>query len=300
MQKRKIVFLINPISGTAKKTNLRELIEKTVTEAKIPFEILDTDKEGNYGFLKEKVNKEEVTEVVICGGDGSINQVVSQLLDVNVIIGIIPMGSGNGLAYAAGIPMNSKKALDLILRRGTVGLIDAFRINEKFSCMLSGLGFDAQVAHDFAAEKRRGLMTYIKLTTKEFFKSKAYRFSIKSGSIFLKTEAFFISVANSNQFGNRITIAPQANLHDGLLDVVVVNKMAKIQMAFSMLWQIRAGKVSYPDTEKKKTGIHYFKTSKLTIENHQMAPLHIDGEPVETADTIEVNIIPGAFRLIQR
>ena len=165
--------------------------------------------------------------------------------------------------------------------------------------MLCGLGFDAQVAHDFAKQKKRGLATYVKQSTKNFFSAKHYVFELILDEKSIHTEAFFISIANSNQFGNNFTIAPQASLHDGLLDIVVVNKMSKMRMIWTILKQIRNGQVRlYEDKKYHRNDIHYFQTKKIIIKNPQLAPLHIDGDPTETAEVFEIEIIENAFRLL--
>ena len=269
---QKFIYFINPISGTGNRGLLLEIIKTKTTEKNIPFEILHTNAEGNYGFLKEKIAAENITDVIVCGGDGTVNQIVKVLLGVTVNIGILPMGSGNGLAFAAKIPGRIHKALENIFA-GNAVYVDSFYINQKFSCMLCGLGFDAQVAHDFAKQKKRGLATYIKQSTKNFFKARHYNFELILDGKSISSEAFFISIANSNQFGNNFTIAPQASLHDGLLDIVVVNKMSKLRMIWTILKQIRNGQVRlYEDKKYHRNDIHYFQTKKLTIKNPQLAP----------------------------
>jgi YegS/Rv2252/BmrU family lipid kinase len=264
----------------------------------IPFEILHTNAEGDYVFLKEKIAAENITDVVVCGGDGTVNQIANALLGVAVNIGIIPMGSGNGLAFAAKIPRRIHKALEVVFA-GNAVYIDSFYINKTFSCMLCGLGFDAQVAHDFAKQKKRGLVTYVKQSIKNFFKAKHYNFEIILDGKSIESEAFFISIANSNQFGNNFTIAPQASLHDGLLDIVVVNKMSKLRMIWTILKQIRNGQVRlYEDKKYHRNDIHYFQTKRICIKNPQLAPLHIDGDPAVTTEVFEIEIIENAFKLL--
>jgi YegS/Rv2252/BmrU family lipid kinase len=295
---RKFIYFINPISGTGGKELLLEIIKTKTSEKNIPFEILHTNAAGSYAYLKEKIAVEKITDVIVCGGDGTVNQVANALSGEAVNIGIIPMGSGNGLAFAAKIPKKVTKALDTIFA-GKAEFVDSFYINKKFSCMLCGLGFDAQVAHDFAKQSKRGLMTYVKQSTKNFFAAKTYPFEIILNGEPLKTEAFFISIANSNQFGNNFTIAPQASLHDGLLDIVVVNKMSKMRLIWNVLKQIRYGQVRlYEDKKYHRNDIHYFQTKKLTIKNPQLAPLHIDGDPAETSNVFDIEIIEKAFKLL--
>ena len=295
---RKFIYFINPIAGTRSKELVPVIIKKITPLPHIPFEILPTNAEGNYAYLPEKIIVEKITDIIVCGGDGTVNQLANALQGVDVNIGIIPMGSGNGLALAAKIPKRIDKALAVIFN-GNTTYIDSFYINKKFSCMLCGIGFDAQVAHNFAAQKKRGLFTYIRQSAKHFFKAKTYAFEIMVNGNAINPEAFFISIANSNQFGNNFTIAPQASLQDGLLDIVVVNKMSKLRMVWSILKQIRNGQVRvYEDKKYHGNDIHYFQTNKLTIKNLQLAPLHIDGDPAETAKYFEIEIIEKAFRMI--
>jgi diacylglycerol kinase (ATP) len=296
---RKFIYFINPISGTKRKAGLLEIIQKRTTEKNIPFEILHTNAAGNYDYLVEKIAVEKITDIIICGGDGTVNQIAGAVLNIEINIGIIPMGSGNGLAFAAKIPKAITKALDIIFK-GNAAAIDAFYINKKFSCMLCGLGFDAQVAHDFAKQKKRGFPTYIKQTIKNFFKAPPYHFKLAIENNSFATQAFFISIANSNQFGNNFTIAPQASLCDGLLDIVVVNKMSKLRLLWNIVKQINGGQVRlYEDKKYHRHEIHYFQTKKIIIDNLDLAPLHIDGDPVNTAAVFEVEIIEKAFKLLQ-
>lgn len=152
---RKFLYLVNPISGTKKKAGLIRTIRGATERAGYQFEFMDTRADGDYTTLPQYVHNNLITDVIICGGDGSVSTIASYLLNTDVNIGIIPMGSGNGLAFAAGIPYSTTRALDIIFK-GSSPFIDGFTINSKFSCMMCGVGNDAQVAHDFAAQKTRG------------------------------------------------------------------------------------------------------------------------------------------------
>ena len=297
--KRKIIYLINPISGTSKKDGIKKLIEKETAFQEIPFEILSTNSKGDYDFIKEKIIKEKITDVIIVGGDGTVNQVTFALKDLPVRFGIIPLGSGNGLAFAANIPKKIKAALAVIFS-GTSKPVDAFYINDYYSCMLSGVGFDAQVAHGFAERSTRGLFTYTQESLINFFKANPYQFEVVLDNFSFFTEAFAISIANSNQFGNNVTIAPHANLNDGLLDVVIIQKMNKAKIPFALLKQIRGNnKLQEMVDDMSKKNVLYFQTPSLTIRNLKLAPLHIDGEPKETAEEFTITIIKDCFELIQ-
>jgi diacylglycerol kinase (ATP) len=296
---RKIIYLINPISGTKGKEALLKMIEQKTQAFNVPFQILPTNAQGDYSFLLDKISAEQITDIIICGGDGTVNQVAKALLNSAVNIGIIPMGSGNGLAFAAKIPKNPAKALDIIFA-AKASYIDSFFINGKFSCMLCGLGFDAQVAHDFAKQPKRGLVTYMKQTYKNFIKATPYTFEIINQGTRFTTEAYFISIANGNQFGNNFTIAPKASMNDGLLDIVVVKEMSKIKMIVTLVKHILVGEIDYyKNNNFHKKDILYFQTDRLTINNPLQAPLHIDGDPAITAGILSIEVIPNAFRLLR-
>lgn len=298
MMSRKMVYLINPISGTAKKEGIKALIEKETSDRNIPFEIVSTNATGNYDFLKEKINAEKITDVIMVGGDGTVNQLVNSLHQMPVNFGIIPVGSGNGLARAANIPMKPKEAIDLLFT-GTAKSTDAFLINGQFSCMLSGIGFDAKVAHEFSTKASRGLLTYTTQSLIHFFKAQPYQFEVTIDNISFFTDAFFISIANSNQFGNNVTIAPHESLNDGLLDIVIVQKMNKAKLPFAVLRQIRGNnKLQQLVEDVTKKNILYFQSPSLKIKNLKHAPFHIDGEPKETADEFDIQILENCFKLI--
>ncbi|MBN9298730.1 MAG: YegS/Rv2252/BmrU family lipid kinase [Filimonas sp.] len=297
--KRKIIYLVNPISGTSKKDLLLKNIEAVCKQQEVAYEIEATNQAGNYDFLRDRIISENITDIVIIGGDGTVNQVIGALRNEPVRFGIIPYGSGNGLALAAGIPKKPKKALELVLA-GTAKPVDSFLINGRFSCMLSGLGFDAQVAHNFASKASRGLFTYTQQSLLNYFKAQPYQFEIMLDTFSFFTDAFFISIANGNQFGNNFTIAPNANMSDGMLDIVIVQKMNKAKLPFAILRQIRGNnKLQELVDDISKKNILYFQTPSLTIKNLKLAPLHIDGEPVETEEELNIEILPNCFRLIQ-
>ena len=302
---RNILYIINPVSGTKPKKGLEQLIEVESKKREFSFVIFPSVASGDYSFLYPIIKEKKITDVVIAGGDGTVSQVVSSLLNSKVNFGIIPCGSGNGLAFTAKIPKQQAKALEVVFN-GKASSIDGFTINNHFACMLCGLGFDAKVAQDFAKQPKRGLTTYIQQVAKNFFSAGSYSFEIKLGNTSLQTDAYFISIANSNQFGNNFTIAPEASLSDGLLDIVIVTKQNKLSLLLQTLKQVIGMNkmLSKGNFEKsmiagKKKGILYFQTDKLSITNLSQAPLHIDGDPAETPEKLNIEIKKKCFRLIQ-
>ena len=277
---------------------LQQLIKEKTTAAGLEFVIYPSVADGDYSFLHSISKEKKITDVIVAGGDSSINQVVNSLRRLHVQFGILPCGSGNGLAFSAGIPKNIEKALQIVFK-GSTKHCDAFTVNETFACMLCGLGLDAQVAHDFANDYNRGLSTYIRKTISNFFSAKTYPFVITTSKKEIKTDALFISIANSNQFGNHFTIAPEASLNDGLLDIVVMTKQNKLSALLQAFKQIGGyNKLQRPEVINEKANIVYFQTDELKIQNLQSAPMHIDGDPVESIRNLNVRVLKNAFRLI--
>ncbi len=296
---RKIIYIINPISGTKSKNDLRQFVEERTKKESIPYFVFPSVADGNYSFLHSIIKEEKITDIAIAGGDGTVSSVVGSLLDENINFGIIPCGSGNGLALSAKISKQPAKALDIIFN-GKASAIDGFFVNDRFACMLAGLGFDAKVAHEFADHPKRGLVAYAQLTFKNFFSISPFRFQLKMDKLSLDTDAFFISIANSNQFGNNFTIAPKASLTDGLLDIVIVTSQNKVSFVLQTLKQMAGwNMLQAASVVTQKSGVIYFQTDKLKITNHSQAPLHIDGDPAETPDKLSVEVKKKCFRLIQ-
>jgi diacylglycerol kinase family enzyme len=165
--------------------------------------------------------------------------------------------------------------------------------------MLCGLGFDAQVAHDFANDPKRGLATYIRKTVSNFFTAKTYPFVLSAHGRRIKTDALFISIANSNQFGNNFTIAPKASLNDGLLDIVVMAKQNKLFALLQAFRQVGGyNRLQKLEVINENASVLYFQTHEIKIENPQLAPMHIDGDPAETKKKLTIEILKDSFRLI--
>lgn len=295
---RKLLYLVNPISGGSAKSKLQQLISERTASAALPYAIYPSVANGDYSYLYPVIAEEGFTDIIIVGGDGTINQAINSLRGQPVRFGILPCGSGNGLAFSAKIPKNKDKALDIVFA-GKSSTTDAFLINDTFACMLCGLGLDAQVAHDFAHDPKRGLRTYMKKTLSNFLTAKPYPFVLTSHGTQIETEAFFISIANSNQFGNHFTIAPKASLGDGLLDIVVMTQQNKLSMLVQALKQVAGyNELKRLEVVKATDDLIYFQTNELSIHNIGSAPMHIDGDPVETAEQLHIKVIPGCFELI--
>lgn len=297
---RKILYIINPIAGTGSSTTIQKRIEQITTKASIPFECIPSNAMGNYQEVGARITNEQFTDVIIAGGDGTVNQVIGALRHLPIQFGIIPIGSGNGLARAAKIPTSPVAAFTHIFEE-TGKETDGFLVNQQFACMLSGLGFDATVAHAFAKQSTRGLWTYTKEVIKNFSSASPYFFELSIDGQSISLEAYMISVANANQYGNNFTIAPFASLQDGLLDVIIFPKQHKL----SLLWQagkqlLRLNSPSKISLQNEGTKLIHCQASTVIIKNKEEALLHIDGDPATTQTEVSIQILPQAFRLIRK
>ena len=297
-RKRKIIYIVNPFSGTSAKDDLQNLIAAETLKEGIKFSFIPSVADGDYSFLHNKIEEEGITDVVIVGGDGTVSQVIDSLKHLPVQFGIIPAGSGNGLAFGAGIAKTPKKALETIFNN-QAALTDGFRINKRFACMLCGLGFDAKVAYDFSLQSQRGLATYVQQIFKNFFNAKTYSFRITLQQKHFETDAYFISIANSNQFGNHFTIAPKARMSDGLLDIVIVTEQSKMALLYNTMLQVGGqNKLLEQEEIDHNRSIIYFQTPEIIISNPNLAPMHIDGEPVNTESSVHAMIEEKCFKLL--
>jgi len=202
---------------------------------------------------------------------------------------IIPTGSGNGLARHLRIPLNLKKAV-LLLNHHKILKIDTGKINNKIFIGVAGVGFDAHIGWLFSKSKKRGFLTYAKIALNEFFKYSENEYIIKIGNETIKQKAFFITLANSNQFGNNVVISPKSNINDGYLRVIILKKFPFTQWLNFLIkiFNFRIDKFKYWEE---------YKTKKISIE----APTkvyHIDGEPIEMPLIVDVEIVPSSLNVI--
>lgn len=225
--KKNIVFIVNPISGLGKQKGIDKLINEISLKYNQEVKIEFTKHAGHAFEIANEAVKNKIDIIAVVGGDGSVNEVGKALLHSKTILGIIPSGSGNGLARHLKIPLEPKKAIERIFT-GTINKMDVGRVEEHIFLSTAGFGFDAKVAHAFAKQKKRGFRTYIKTVRKELFKFKSFEFNFTNENISKK--AFMLSVANIPQFGNNFTINPNATHNDGLLNCTLIKPFPKYKI----------------------------------------------------------------------
>jgi len=289
--KKKLIFLINPASGIKGNTaRFYNIIHKCIDSARFDYEINTTQYAGHGKELSRKAVQEGADAVIVCGGDGTVNEAASELVNSEVALGIIPRGSGNGFANFLGISKKPQKAMDTI-NDFVLQKADTFTLNGKFGCNLAGIGFDASVAEDFSRQKRRGFFTYLKVILKKYPGYKPHDFHLKYDGIHLKRKALLVTFANSNQFGNGAVIAPGAKINDGLLDVCILQKTPLLR-SLSMGYKLLRGTID------RSSFVEYIKTNRMSVSCHQEVMAHIDGDPYMAGRQFAINISSSSLVVI--
>ena len=219
--KKKISFIINPISGTQGKEQILKWLDEKLDKSRYIPEVIYTEWAGHAVEIAARKAKEEVFAVVAIGGDGTINEIARSLVHTKTALGIIPCGSGNGLARHLQIPMEAKKAIDII-NEGLIDIIDYGKINDVPFFCTCGVGFDAFVSLQFSKAGRRGPLIYLEKTLLESLKYKPETYELEMDGSTSRYKAFLIACGNASQYGNNAYITPQATLNDGLLDVTIL------------------------------------------------------------------------------
>lgn len=223
-KKTSVLFIINPISGTRLRSNVRHAVNRFLDKNKFDYKFKYTAFAGHAEELSRDAVQNKTDIIVAVGGDGTINEVASQMIGSDSVLGIIPLGSGNGLARHLGIPRIMPWAIRQI-NKYNVTSIDTATLNGVPFISIAGVGFDAKVARLFSRSQKRGFFTYAHLITNNFIKYKPKKYIIRfEDGRTIKPRALFISFANSNQFGYNTAIAPNARLKDGKLDVCIAEK----------------------------------------------------------------------------
>lgn len=287
---QKLVFIINPISGTASKKSMPALIDKYIDKTRFDIDIKYTEYAGHASVLATEAKEAGIDVVVAVGGDGTINEVACALTNSKTALGIIPCGSGNGLARHLMLPLNAKGALQVI-NNCEIHDLDYGIINgHPFFCTC-GMGFDAFISAKFAEAGKRGPITYLENILKEGLTYKPQTYNITFDDAEISYKAFLVSCANASQYGNDAYIAPQASMKDGLIDVVIIEPFDIIEAPSISLEM-------FNKTLDKNSKIKYFKTRKLHIHREHPGVIHYDGDPVEAPQDIDIELIHQGIRIV--
>ena len=288
--KKKAVFIINLISGTSDKAAIPGLIDQYLDKTQFEYEIAVTQYAGHASEIAAKAKDDGVDVVVAIGGDGTVNEVARAIVHSSTALGIIPCGSGNGLARHLLLPLNVRKAIEVI-NRCEVRQLDYGIINDYPFFCTCGMGFDAFVSMKFAEAGKRGPITYVENVLREGLKYKPETYTIEDDNGTLQYKAFLISCANASQYGNNAYIAPQASMSDGLMDVIIMEP-------FDVFEAPQISIEMFSKTLDKNSKIKTFRTRHLHIRRDKPGVIHYDGDPVMTGADIDVELKPKGINII--
>ncbi len=286
---KKILFIINPISGASRKANLEQFISLHIDKEKFYPEFVYTQ----YAKHAKEISKQASTEkdiVVAIGGDGTVNEVAEGLANTKCSLAIIPTGSGNGLARFLKIPLDLKGAVETINNDNSL-LIDTGSVNGERFVNVAGVGFDAYVSHKFAHFGKRGFLSYLKIIAKEFlsYKSLPYRIIIDKKEY--RTTAFSVSFANSSQFGNNAHIAPYAKIDDGVLEVCILSEYPKI-ISPILGARLFLKNIHHSDYMRIIRG------KQISLIRKGKIYAHLDGEAFIFENELKIKLLPKNLRVI--
>ena len=289
MIRKKLLFIINPISGGKSKTKMAEIIRHNLDTTKYDYELVYT-KYARHGRLIVEEKTDGFDAVVAVGGDGTINEIAEALSRKDIPMGIIPMGSGNGLARHLKIPLFPNKAVK-VLNSFNIKRIDTATLNNRFFVSIAGIGFDSLIASEFEKTVGRGFVNYARLTTKEYFAYQEQEYHLTIDGKKIKRSAALVTFANSNQFGFETKIAPNAIIDDGLIDVCIMKKPKLYEMPLMMaqIWSSAADRSELLEIIRGK---------HIVVEPNKVLYVNIDGESVEVGEKIEVKIIPKNIKVL--
>ena len=285
-----ITFIINPISGNQDKDEIPKMIEEEIDSKRFDMDIRMTEHKGHAAEIAKECASKGIEVVVAVGGDGTVNEVARSLTHTQTALGIIPCGSGNGLARHLCIPMNIRKALKII-NQCQIEAFDYGIINSiPFFCTC-GMGFDAFISLKFAEAGKRGPITYVENVLKEGLKYKPETYEVEDDTGAKKYKAFLIACANASQYGNNAYIAPGATMQDGELDVIVMEP-------FNALDAPQVAADLFMKTLTNNSKIKTFRTKRLHITRQEPGAIHYDGDPIMTGKDIDVHIEPQGIRIL--
>jgi len=284
-------FIINPIAGKGRAGNMTDAIEKCIDKTKFTYTILFSEKAGHIKKITKEAIQQKTDIIIAVGGDGTVNEVARHLVHTDVILGIIPVGSGNGLGNYLKIPHNVEQALNII-NAFHVKKIDTGTINDRFFVSVAGIGFDASVAKEYAKFQSRGLKTYVRSVLRKYFRYTPAKYKIRIGENVIKRRALLITFANSDQFGYNTSIAPHASIDDGLFDMCIMKKvpMFAAPIVVSRLFTRKIHKSAYHESHK---------VSEATVFRKRTSVIQVDGEPIKMkAKIIKVKNYPQSLWVI--
>lgn len=290
--KKKIIFIVNPISGHHNKNHFPNLVESSIDKNKYDYTIVFTEYANHATELTMKAIEDGYEYIAAVGGDGTINEVAKCMIDKEQTLVIIPFGSGNGLARHLGLPFKVEKLIKDVINNGKKYKIDTATMNGVPFISLAGIGFDAMIADYFAKDENRGFLTYAKLITEKYpnYRQKEYTLILDDKTT-IECKPFFVTFANSSQFGYNAEISPKASVQDGLLDVCIFKKPNILEVPIVATYFL-AKQID------KSNFIDIYKAKKIQVFRKVDEVANVDGEPIEMSKDIIVEIKPLSLNIL--
>ena len=290
--KHKIIFIVNPISGHHNKSHFPNLVENYIDKNKYDYTIVFTEYANHATELTMKAIDDGYEYIAAVGGDGTINEVAKCMIGKEQTLIIIPLGSGNGLARHLGLPFKVEKLIKEVINNGKKYKIDTATMNGVPFISIAGIGFDAMIADYFAKDENRGFLTYAKLITEKYpnYRQKEYTLILDDNKT-IECKPFFVTFANSSQFGYNAEISPKASVQDGLLDVCIFKKpnILEVPIVATYFLAKQIDKSNFIDIHKAK---------KIQVFRKVDEVANVDGEPVEMSKDIIVEIKPLSLNIL--
>ncbi len=290
MKKLRLLFILNPISGTNRKAVVLNTIRNTIDRERFDFDIKRTKRAGHAAELAREAAEQGYDIVVAVGGDGTVNEVARAIVHTDTALGIVPSGSGNGLARHLQIPLDTAGAVRII-NEAAVRCLDYGRINGLPFFCTCGLGFDAFVSLKFSESGKRGPLSYVENTLREGWKYQPETYTLELDGETVKYKAFLIACANASQYGNNAYIAPHASMEDGLMDVIIMEPFNTIESP-QIILQL------FNKTLDNNTHVKTLQAKKVRITRPSDGVAHCDGDPFVTGKVIEVELINKSFNVV--
>lgn len=284
--KKHVVFIVNPKSGTDRVKAIQSAIDSQLDHLRFTHELLQTRYARHGTELAREAAEKGAYAVIAVGGDGSVNDIVAGLLGSRTILGIIPKGSGNGMARTMNIPLRETDAIALI-NQGKTDRMDIGYANDRPFVSNAGVGFDALIAKKFAKSARRGMMVYSWLVAKYLWLYNEWQWRITIDGHTISERAFLVNVANGQQFGYDFKIAPEASWTDGLLDVVIIRKFPKL-LGGMLAFRAMKGSIL------KSPFVKHYRAKEISIVHPDLKLMQTDGDAHPTTNRIHFRVQPAA------
>ena len=287
---KKIRFIANPHSGANRNRNLPELIENNLDHDQFEYELCFTEYAGHAIKLAREGVESGCHLVVACGGDGSVNEISSQLIGTDVVLGILPCGSGNGFATHLGIGRDVTKAIHF-LNNGKVITFDSCTMNDRPFVNLAGIGFDAVVARRLHRSKLRGVWGYLLSSLRETINFKMQPFEIQIDGQILNRTCLLVEIANAPVYGYGFSIVPQAKPYDGKLEILIANQAPKWRYILES-WRF------LNHSFHKSSLVECYSGTEVVVKPGVPTAVHVDGEGYKLAGSAQFNIRPQSLRVM--